>query len=277
VAGPVGEGAGAKTRRYLVVTFGQTFTHMVSRLKVIGNIPARYKSTRLEGKPLADIHGRSMIEHVYRRAQMAASLSRVIVATDDRRIEQAVINFGGEVTMTRPEHACGTERVAEVVASLDADIVVNIQGDEPLLDPLMIDECADALQIASDVGISTVAKKIGEKSFHDPAVVKVVLNLKGQALYFSRSLLPYPRYRTDDFAVFEHIGLYAYRKDALLQFAALPQTPLEKIEGLEQLRALENGISIQVVETASRAEIVSVDTQEDLQRVREILAAEATD
>lgn len=241
-------------------------------MNVIGVIPARYKSTRLEGKPLADIHGKPLIQHVYERARKAATLDAVIVATDDARIVAAVQRFGGNVVMTRPEHSCGTERVAEVAADSDASIVVNIQGDEPLLNASMIDECVNAFKAHAGVEMSTIVKKIGEAQFHDEAVVKVVRDTNGRALYFSRSLLPYPRFRTDEFQVFEHIGLYAYTKDCLARFSRLRQTPLERIEGLEQLRALENGIAIHVVETSCTDEVVSVDTQQDLERVRQIFA-----
>jgi 3-deoxy-manno-octulosonate cytidylyltransferase (CMP-KDO synthetase) len=241
-------------------------------MKVMGVIPARYKSTRLEGKPLADIHGKPMVQHVYENARRASTLDSVVVATDDARICEAVRRFGGDVVMTKAEHTCGTDRVAEVAAASDAVIVVNVQGDEPLLDPKMIDECVNALQENEGVGMSTVVKKVGEAAYHDLAVVKTVRDTLGRALYFSRSLIPYPRYRTAEFEVFEHVGLYAYRKDCLMRLSQLPPTPLEKIEGLEQLRALENGIAIQAVETSCTGELVSVDTQEDLERVRQILA-----
>jgi 3-deoxy-manno-octulosonate cytidylyltransferase (CMP-KDO synthetase) len=241
-------------------------------MKVIGVIPARYKSTRLEGKPLADILGKTMIQRVYENALRALTLDSVVVATDDARICEAVRRFGGDVVMTKPEHTCGTERVAEVAAASDAAIVVNVQGDEPLLDPKMIDECVNGLQANEGVGLSTVVKKVGEAAYHDPAVVKAVRDTRGRALYFSRALIPYPRYRTTEFEVFEHVGLYAYKKPCLMRLSLLPPTPLEKIEGLEQLRALENGIAIQAVETSCTGELVSVDTAEDLKRVRQILA-----
>jgi 3-deoxy-manno-octulosonate cytidylyltransferase (CMP-KDO synthetase) len=241
-------------------------------MKVLGVIPARYRSTRLEGKPLADIHGKPMIQYVYETACKARTLDKVVVATDDERIAEAVRTFGGNALMTKSEHVSGTDRVAEVAAGSDVGIVVNIQGDEPLLDPKMIDECVQALKDNAGIGLSTVMKRIGEDSFHDPGVVKVVVDTRGRALYFSRSLIPYPRTRTADFTAFEHLGLYAYTKDCLLRLSQLPPTPLEKIEGLEQLRALENGIAIQVVETRCTGELVSVDTQEDLERVREILS-----
>jgi 3-deoxy-manno-octulosonate cytidylyltransferase (CMP-KDO synthetase) len=242
-------------------------------MKVLGVIPARYKSTRLEGKPLADILGRPMIQYVYEAAAKAHRLGSIAVATDDERIERAVRSFGGTVVLTSPDHPSGTDRVAEVAARWDVDVVVNIQGDEPLIDPEMIDECVEALEQNPDVGLSTVKKRVGDDAFDDPGVVKVVCDLRGRALYFSRSLIPYPRTRTGDFVVFEHVGLYAYTKECLLRLAHLAPTPLEQIEGLEQLRALENRIAIQVVETHSTKEMISVDTVEDLERVRRILAA----
>lgn len=244
-------------------------------MKIIGVIPARYKSTRLEGKPLADIHGKPMIQYVYEAARKAQTLDSVIIATDDERVSEAVRRFGGAFMMTNPGHSCGTDRVAEVAAASDAAIIVNIQGDEPLMDPRMIDECVAALRDNAEAGMSTVIKKIGEAAYRDPAVVKVVRDTRGRALYFSRSLIPFPRHRTEDFEVFEHLGLYAYTRDCLVRFSQLAPTPLEKIEGLEQLRALENGIAIQTVETRCQGELVSIDTPEDLRRVREILAKRA--
>lgn len=243
-------------------------------MKVLGVIPARYSSTRLEGKPLASILGKPMIRYVYEAARKATSLSEVVVATDDERIAQSVRQFGGEAVMTAVDHASGTDRVAEVARERDAAVVVNIQGDEPLIQPRMIDECVEALHHSGGAGLSTVMKRISEEAFHNPGVVKVVCDARGRALYFSRSLIPYPRTRTGDFAVFEHIGLYAYTKECLLRLAALPPARLELIEGLEQLRALESGIAIQVVETQC-GDLISVDTAEDLERVRAIVAAGA--
>jgi 3-deoxy-manno-octulosonate cytidylyltransferase (CMP-KDO synthetase) len=241
-------------------------------MKALGVIPARFQSSRLEGKPLADIAGKPMIQRVYEIAKQAPSLQDVIVATDDARIADVVRTFGGNVTMTSPHHASGTDRVAEIAASSDAEIFVNIQGDEPLLDPRMIDECVEALVAHYGVGMATVMKRVGEEAYADPGVVKVVTDTRGRALYFSRSPIPYPRTVTADYAVHEHLGLYAYTKDCLLRLATLEPTRLEKIEGLEQLRALENGIAIQVVETACTGELVSVDTLEDLEKVRRIFA-----
>jgi 3-deoxy-manno-octulosonate cytidylyltransferase (CMP-KDO synthetase) len=244
-------------------------------MRAIGVIPARYGSTRLEGKPLADICGKPMVQHVYENACRASALDSVVVATDDERVRSAVAAFGGEAVMTSPLHSCGTERVAEVARHYDAAIVVNIQGDEPLMDPGIINECVRALRENPGVGLATVRKTIPESAFADPSVVKVVCDARGRALYFSRSLIPYPRYRTESFAVFEHVGIYAYMTDCLERLSRTAPSALEQIEALEQLRALENGIAIQVVETGFAGELVSVDTQEDLERVRVILAQRA--
>jgi 3-deoxy-manno-octulosonate cytidylyltransferase (CMP-KDO synthetase) len=244
-------------------------------MKTIGVIPARYKSTRLPAKPLADIHGKPLVQHVYEIACKAPCLDSVVVATEDERVYDAVRAFGGNAMMTSPDHASGMDRVAEVARGCDVDIVVNVQGDEPLLDPSMIEECVSALTEAGrqgNVGLSTVIKKIEDEAFPDPGVVKVVTDLCGRALYFSRSPIPYPRHRTELFAVYEHIGLYAYAKETLLRLSKLPASPLEQIESLEQLRAIENGIGIQTIKTRCEGELVSVDTSEDLERVRRILA-----
>lgn len=243
-------------------------------MRILGVIPARYTSTRLEGKALRDILGKSMIQHVYERARRSQRLSEVLVATDDERIRKAVEGFGGKAMMTSPEHKSGTDRVAEVAENVDVDIVVNIQGDEPLLDPIMIDECVSPFSIDPQAQMATVMKRLSrESTYADPAVVKVVRDLSGKALYFSRSLIPYPRTKTADFAVYEHVGIYAFTKDCLLKFARLAPTTLELIEGLEQLRALEHGIPIHVVETRCQREMISVDTLADLERVCQIMAA----
>ena len=246
-------------------------------MKVIGVIPARYGSTRMPAKPLADILGKTMVQRVYEIAQRAKLLDSVIVATDDERVAVVVKAFGGQVALTNPAHASGTDRAAEVAASSGAAIVVNVQGDEPLLDPAMIDECVAALESASRedvaVGVSTLIKKLNnEEAYYNTGAVKVVRDVRGRALYFSRSLIPHPHNRTEAFEVFEHIGLYAYTKKCLMTLSRLPPSPLEQLEGLEQLRALENGIPIQAVETKFQGELVSVDTLEDLERVRAILA-----
>jgi 3-deoxy-manno-octulosonate cytidylyltransferase (CMP-KDO synthetase) len=213
-----------------------------------------------------------MVQHVYAAAKRSRKLDAIVVATDDERIFEAVRSFGGNVAMTDPGHSCGTERVAEVARGCDVKIVVNIQGDEPLIDPRMIDECVEALRDSDGAGLSTLVKPIDKCAFEDRTVIKVVRDLRGRALYFSRSLIPFPRHDAAEFVVFEHIGLYAYTYAILLRLSRLPQTPLEKVEGLEQLRALENGIAIQTVETSCSGELVSVDTQADLERVRQILA-----
>jgi 3-deoxy-manno-octulosonate cytidylyltransferase (CMP-KDO synthetase) len=245
-------------------------------MRVIGVIPARYKSSRLEGKPLADILGKPMIQHVYERARLARNLDDVIVATDDEGIRRTVVEFGGNAVMTSPEHRSGTDRVAEAIASHRADVVVNIQGDEPMLDPVMLEEVVAPFRQGTSVGLVTLKKEIfREDEFADPGVVKVVTDPNGIALYFSRSLIPYPRNRTHHLRVFEHVGVYAYTRECLLKLAALPVSPLEEIESLEQLRALENGIPILVVETKSSAQSISVDTHADLERVREALRGQA--
>jgi 3-deoxy-manno-octulosonate cytidylyltransferase (CMP-KDO synthetase) len=245
-------------------------------MKVLGVIPARFKSTRLEGKVLADIGGKPMVRHVYERALRSGCLDEVLVAADDERILAAVKEFGGKAVMTAESHTSGTDRVAEVAQRTDADVVVNVQGDEPMLDPAMIEELVAPFRSSPGLDMVTIKKRVLEESeFADPSVVKVVTDRVGFALYFSRSLIPYPRRRTGDFKVFEHVGLYAYTRECLLKLASLPPTPLEEAESLEQLRALENGVRILVVETACEGELLSVDTQADLERVRRILAEEA--
>ncbi|HUY86503.1 MAG TPA: 3-deoxy-manno-octulosonate cytidylyltransferase [Acidimicrobiales bacterium] len=243
-------------------------------MRIVGVIPARYMSSRLEGKPLKDILGKPMIQHVFERVRMSKRLTDVIVATDDERVRKSVEGFGGKVVMTSAQHNSGTDRVAEAVANLDVDIVVNIQGDEPMVDPTLIDECISPFSSKNHVQIATVIQRLSDEStYSDPAVVKVVRDLSGRALYFSRSLIPFPRARISEFAVYEHIGIYAYTKDCLLRFSKLAPATLEMIEQLEQLRALEHGIPIHVVETLRHFESVSVDTAADLEKVRQIMAA----
>lgn len=242
-------------------------------MKIVGIIPARYGSTRLEGKPLKDIGGKPMIQHVYEAAQGAKLLDQVYVATDDQRIVAAVEHFGGNVRLTSPDHKTGTDRIAEVAANLDVDIVVNLQGDEPLLNPAMIDEVIQPFVAEPELPMSTLCVPILEEvALHDPNVVKVVFDQRGHALYFSRSLIPYPRKR-DNFTAYEHLGLYAYRKDFLMTYISLPQSRLEINESLEQLRVLEAGYRLKVVVSAHPYDGVSVDTQEDLERVRQIVGA----
>lgn len=242
-------------------------------MNIVGIIPARYGSTRLEGKPLKDICGKPMIQHVYEAAQAARHLDQVYVATDDQRIVDAVTGFGGNVRLTSADHKTGTDRIAEVAASLDVDIIVNLQGDEPLVNPAMIDEVIQPFMDETTLPMSTLCVPILEEdALHDPNVVKVVFDQRGNALYFSRSLIPYPRKR-ENFTAYEHLGLYAYRKDFLMTYISLPQSRLEINESLEQLRVLEAGYRLKVVVSAHPYDGVSVDTQEDLERVRQIVGA----
>lgn len=239
---------------------------------VIAIIPARYASTRLPGKVLLDICGKPLVEHVYRRAQASRSVDRVLVATDDDRIKRAVEAFGGDAVMTSAAHRTGTDRLAEVVATLECAIVVGVQGDEPLLEPAMIDEVVTAFADAS-VQMATLRRRIDDPAdYANPNVTKVVVDRDDYALYFSRALIPFQRDSQPGAGAraFKHIGLYAYRRPFLLAFATLPPTPLEQAESLEQLRALEHGYRIKVIET--RHDSIGVDTQEDLERVRTLLA-----
>jgi 3-deoxy-manno-octulosonate cytidylyltransferase (CMP-KDO synthetase) len=235
-------------------------------------IPARHDSVRFPGKPLAEIAGRSMIARVYERAKKAERVARVLVATDDERILKAVKEFGGEAMMTRRDHSSGTDRVAEVAAHVSAAIYVNVQGDEPLIDPAAIDAIVSAMQEDETIQIatpSTIIKVANE--IMDPNVVKVVADFDGNALYFSRAPIPWVRDRGASVAArhSKHIGLYACRREALLDFATFPPGELERIEQLEQLRWLENGYRIRVVEVENEA--VSVDVPADVARVEKIL------
>jgi 3-deoxy-manno-octulosonate cytidylyltransferase (CMP-KDO synthetase) len=239
-------------------------------MEVVGIIPARYGSTRLPGKPLLDLGGKPVIQHVYERA--AQALDRVIVATDDERIVAAVRGFGGQATLTRADHRCGTDRVGEVAATMTADIVVNIQGDEPFIDPTMIQEAVAPLLREPGVVAATLSRAIrSEQSLADPNLVKVVTDERGDALYFSRSLIPYPRHR--EFCAWrEHVGIYVYRRTFLLEFVSWAPTPLEQAESLEQLRILERGYRLRVVQTVRGQGAPSIDTMEDLERARQYLA-----
>jgi 3-deoxy-manno-octulosonate cytidylyltransferase (CMP-KDO synthetase) len=245
-------------------------------LQIVAVIPARFASSRFPGKALADLDGRPMIEHVYERAARSRAVSRVIVATDDLRIADAVTRFGGEVRLTRADHPSGTDRLAEVAASLDCDVVVNVQGDEPLIDPAAIDEAVAPLVSDSGVHVTTLYRRITDPAeLKNPNVVKVALDRAGFALYFSRAPIPFVRNPREGWPPFyRHIGLYAYRRSALLVLAALEPTPLERAESLEQLRALEHGIRIKAVETAYDS--IGVDTPEDLEHVRRLLTTPAS-
>ena len=247
--------------------------------KAIAVIPARYASTRFPGKPLALIHGLPMIQHVCQRVSQAKTVDRVLVATDDLRIADAVRAFGGEVVLTRDDHPTGTDRLAEVAAQLDVDLVVNVQGDEPLIDPRMVDQAVAPLLADATIKMGTLASRIDRvDDFYNPNVVKLVKDARGLALYFSRAPIPWPRDLSrqqlaeslDQLALFRHIGLYVYRRDFLLEYPHLPKTPLEALESLEQLRALEHGVKLHVAET----EYVShgVDTPADLERVAQLMS-----
>ncbi|HSW49558.1 MAG TPA: 3-deoxy-manno-octulosonate cytidylyltransferase [Bryobacteraceae bacterium] len=236
--------------------------------EILGVIPARYASSRFPGKALALIAGKTMLQHVWERASRARSLSRLLIATDDERIQAAARGFGAAARMTRADHPSGTDRAAEVAAADPAGIVVNIQGDEPLIDPAAIDAAVAALLEAEDAPMGTLKKRItGPAELHNPNVVKVVTGLGGNAIYFSRSPIPFAR--SGESVHFKHIGLYVYRKAFLVGYSALPVGPLEETEKLEQLRALENGFKIRVVETAYDS--LGVDTPEDLRRVSAVV------
>jgi 3-deoxy-manno-octulosonate cytidylyltransferase (CMP-KDO synthetase) len=239
-------------------------------------IPARYGSTRLPGKPLADLGGRPLIEHVWRRALTAKLPSRVLVATDDERIRSA-LPAETEVVMTRADHPSGSDRIAEVAAGLDAGIIVNVQGDLPLLDATLVDDLIALLRKDPSLGLATVAVPIDSaEEFENPNVVKVVCDVQGRALYFSRASIPHDRATPGKpGGAMRHVGIYAYRRNTLLAFAKMAPTPLEQTECLEQLRALENGISIGVVRRSEGVPI-EVDTPEDLTAVRRILASTAS-
>jgi 3-deoxy-manno-octulosonate cytidylyltransferase (CMP-KDO synthetase) len=246
-------------------------------VKIVGIIPARYASTRFPGKALALIASKLLIQHVVERCQKAKSLSEVIVATDDARIAGAAKKFC-RVEMTRTHHPSGTDRIAEVTAHCQCDAVVNIQGDEPLIEPSVIDAVAGALR---DNEMSTAATRIKNPAeFDNPNVVKVVVNAAGRALYFSRRTIPYLREAASGsvseqlaaFAFLKHLGIYGYRRETLLRLVKFPVSPLEAAEKLEQLRALENGIQIAVVKVDYDS--VGVDTPEDVARVEKILTTD---
>ncbi len=243
--------------------------------KVVVVIPARYGATRLPGKPLVQLAGKPMIQRVYERAKLAKTASRVIVATDDDRIRLAVEAFGGEARMTRPDHRTGTERVAEVAAHVDGDVFVNVQGDEPLLDPVAVDTAVNALLEEPYADVATVATPIKTPAdIMDPNVVKTVLDFDGNALYFSRAPIPWVRDTASKIQVrhLKHLGLYVFQREALLEYPTLPQGELERIEQLEQLRWMENGVKIRVAEVEHDA--VSVDVPEDVARVEKLLQNE---
>lgn len=264
---------------------------MPTNLKIIAIIPARYASTRFPGKPLAIINGKSIIQYVFEAASKASLINRVIVATDDERIFRKVEEFGGEAWMTSSNHISGTDRISEVAKKIDADIIVNVQGDEPLIEPEVIDMAVEPFLQSplppftkgGEGGffqMGTICTEIkSEDELKDPNVVKVVSDRNGYALYFSRSPIPYnrdtqgnppsPPFLKGGQGGFKHIGIYVYRKDFLIKFSELSPTPLEETEKLEQLRALEHGYKIKVIKTDYDS--IGVDTPEDLEKVKEIL------
>jgi 3-deoxy-manno-octulosonate cytidylyltransferase (CMP-KDO synthetase) len=243
-------------------------------VKILGIIPARYASTRFPGKPLALIAGKPLIQHVVEQCQKADSLSEIVVATDDERIASTAKKFC-RVEITRADHPSGSDRIAEVAARIPCDAVVNIQGDEPLIDPNVIDAVANALAHNEMSTAATPIKNISE--LDNPNVVKVVVNAAGRALYFSRRTIPYLREAASRpvpeqlaaFPFLKHLGIYGYRRGTLLRLVKFPVSPLENAEKLEQLRALENGIGIAVVKVAYDS--IGVDMPEDVKRVEEIL------
>ncbi len=239
-------------------------------MRVAGVIPARYRSKRFDGKALALLGGRPMIQHVYEKARRASRLAELVVATDDERIADVIRGIGGKALMTSPDHPSGTDRVAEAAAAIEADVVVNIQGDEPFISGKAIDQAVEPFLEGEDLQMTTLMRAIeSEETLRDPNVVKVVVDREGFALYFSRSRIPFAR-RSERFQAYEHIGLYAYRRDFLLAFARLAPTELEYTEGLEQLRALEHGYRVLAVATTHHVG-VSVDTPADLEQAEAYL------
>ena len=242
-------------------------------LRILGVIPARFASTRFPGKSLVRIAGKSMLQHVHERASQSRYLTQVTIATDDDRIFAEAKRFGAAVQMTRDDHPSGTDRAAEVASTDDAELIVNIQGDEPLIDPAAIDAAVLSLLDHADAPMATLKKRIEDPAeISNPNVVKVVTAVDGTAIYFSRHPIPYSRESSTDPVVgttrYKHIGLYVYRRDFLLGYSSLPVGPLEQAERLEQLRALENGFPIRVVETDY--ESMGVDTPEDFERVSKL-------
>jgi len=244
------------------------FPFALTETSVLAVIPARYESTRLPGKALLDIAGRPLVEHVYRRASAAKSIDALVVATDDERIARVVEGFGGTACMTSPLHASGTDRLAEVAAGIPCRLIVNVQGDEPLLDPAVIDAAVAPLLADPSIEMGTAARRLNDASeLTNPNMVKVVCDREGRALYFSRAPIPHGRDHSALSTARVHIGVYVYRRDTLQRLAGLPAGPLERTEALEQLRALEHGIRIMVVD--SNFESLEVNTPEDLDRVRQ--------
>ncbi len=238
-------------------------TGILTTMHIVAIIPARYDSTRFPGKPLASICGKTMIRRVYENARACGLLNRVVVATDSDEIAREVLGFGGEICMTSSKHETGTDRIAEAAAHFPADFIVNVQGDEPLLDPAAIEQALLPLLASDHIPMGTLMARIRSKEdFDNPNIVKVVTDSRGCALYFSRSAIPFFRGSGHEQVMFRHIGLYVYRREFLFLLNGMVQTPLEKAEKLEQLRVLENGFSIHVAETGYAP--IGVDVPEDI-------------
>lgn len=241
-------------------------------MKVIGVIPARYGSTRFPAKVLADILGKPMIQHVWEGAKRSKLLNDLIIACDDERVREKAKSFGAKAVLTSSEHKSGSDRIIEAVSSLNFEIIINIQGDEPLVHPSMIDGLAKAMLDDKSCVMATVIKPLDDlKEIEDPNVVKAIVDHKGYAIYFSRSVIPYSRDKADvkNIGYYKHLGLYAYRKEFLMNFNNLPVSRLEKTEQLEQLRVVQAGYKIKTVETPYNT--MAVDTADDLKRVEEYL------
>lgn len=238
-------------------------------MKFLGVIPARYASTRLPNKPLKDICGHTMIEWVYKRA-LKSNLDMVVVATDSKEVFDEVKSFGGEVILTREDHLNGTSRIAEVCEKItDYDVVINIQGDEPLIEKDMINSLIDTFNVERDLKMGTLKHKLHKwEDIENPNFVKVITDKNNYAIYFSRSVIPYPRNKNLD-NYFKHVGIYGYKRDFVLEYSKMESTPLENSESLEQLRVLENGYKIKVLETPY--EIIGVDTAEELDKVKKYI------
>lgn len=234
-------------------------------MKFLGIIPARYSSTRLEAKPLKKIHGHTMIEWVYKRAKKS-ELHDLVVATDDKRIYDEVISFGGKAIMTSETHPNGTSRIAEVCEKMnDYDVIINIQGDEPLIEADMINSLINTFKENKDLVMATLKHKLNsKKEIENPNSVKVICDKNNYAIYFSRSVIPYPR-KNENISYYKHIGIYAYKRDFVIEYSKMPSSPLEEAESLEQLRVLENGYKIKVLETSHS--LIGVDTEQNLQDV----------
>ncbi len=254
---------------------------MSNHIRTLGVIPARYASTRLPAKPLVDLLGKPMIQRVYERARMARSLDQVVVATDDERIASVVRSFGGTAIMTSPDLRSGTDRMAAVAEQMPADLYVNVQGDEPLIDPAMIDQAVRLMDEDPSAQVGTLARRITSvDDLRSPSVVKVVMEHTGRARYFSRSPIPFvrdepsPERWLERHEFYKHIGLYVFRGEFLKTYVNLPQSKLELAEGLEQLRVIENGYAIRVGVTD--LDSIPIDTPQDVERVTRLLRAQAT-